>query len=83
MDEYTATFEIESKADARAVERLLGRLYDSVREESRTVRDETGDSTATLAQFEALREAAGDGKPGRLTVTLERREESFEGSDGA
>ncbi|RDI72705.1 hypothetical protein [Halopelagius longus] len=81
MDEHTATFEIESKTDARAVERLLSQLYDSVREESRTVRDETGDSTATLAQFETLREAAKDGKPGTLTVVLEQREETFGGGD--
>jgi hypothetical protein len=78
MEEYEATFEIESKRDADAVERLLSRLYDSLREESRTVRDGTSDSTEMLTQFEAVRDAARDRNPGTLTVVLERRNEPFE-----
>ena len=79
MDEYAATFEIESKADAHAVERLLNRLYDAVREESRTVRKGTSDSTATMTDFAALRDAARRHAPGRLTVVYERREDEFGG----
>lgn len=78
MDQYEATFEIESTSDARAVERMVTQLYDSVREESRTVREQSGDSTAVLDQFEAIREVARDPAPGRLTVVYERRDEPFD-----
>jgi hypothetical protein len=78
MEEYEATFEIESRTDAYAVEKALSRLYDTVREESRTVRGGTADSTELLEQFAALRDAAQEPMPGRLTVTFERSEESFE-----
>jgi hypothetical protein len=78
MDEYEATFEIASKNDARAVERLLNRLYDTLREESRTVRSGTGDSTEMLEQFECLRDAAGQQKPGTLKVVFEQQGRSFE-----
>ena len=79
MEEYEATFEVDSKTDAHAVERLLERLYDSVREESRTLREGTGDSAEMLAQFEAIRDAARDRRPGKLTVVYERRDGEFEG----
>lgn len=78
MDIYEATFEIKSQPDANAVERVLTRLYDSLREESRTVRNETSDSTEMLAQFEAIRAAAADPAPGSLTVIYKRKDESFE-----
>jgi hypothetical protein len=78
MDEHEARFEIESKHDADAVERLLSRLYDSLREESRTVRDGTSDSTEMLEEFETLRDAARDRMPGTLTVVLEQRDEPLE-----
>ena len=79
MEKYEAAFEIESNTDALAVERLLNRLYDAVREESRTVREGTGDSTETIADFAALREAARRHAPGRLTVVYERRADEFGG----
>ena len=79
MEEYEATFEVDSKTDAHTVERLLDRLYDSVREESRTLREGTGDSAQMLAQFEAIRDAARDRRPGKLTVVYEQREGGFEG----
>ena len=78
MDEYEATFEIESATDAYAVERLLNRLYDTLREETRTLRTETGDSTQMLERFESLRDAARTERPGKLTVVFEQRGESFE-----
>ena len=58
MERYAATFEIESKTDAHAVDRLLNRLYDAVREESRTLRAETSDSAETMAEFAAMSDAA-------------------------
>lgn len=78
MEEYEATFEIESKSAAHAMERSLARLYDSLREESRTVREGTGDSSEMLEQFAAIRDAARDPAPGTLTVTYERTGESFD-----
>ena len=79
MDEHQATFSIETRSEAHAVERLLERLYDSVREETRTVREGSGDATETLAQFRALRDAAKRQAPGTLTVVYEQEETAFEG----
>jgi len=79
MEEYEATFEVDSKTDAYAVERLMERLYDSLREESRTVREGSSDSTEMLEQFEAIRDAARRHNPGQLTVVYEQRDEEFEG----
>lgn len=78
MDEFEATFTIESNSEARAVERTLVRLYDTLREESRTIAADTADATAMLAEFESIREAAGRHRPGTLTVVLEQRDEPFE-----
>ena len=78
MEEYEATFVIESKSDASAVERLMNQLYDSLREEARTVREGTEDSARMLEQFKAIRDAARRPKPGRFTVVYERQEEGFE-----
>jgi uncharacterized membrane protein len=74
MDERTAEFEIESKTDARAIERLLDRLYDSLREESRTLREGSSDSTTMLEQFEAVRDATRDHSTGTLRITYEAGE---------
>lgn len=79
MDEYTAVFEIDSKTDAYAVERLMDRLYDSLREESRTLADGSSDSTAVLEQFERIRDAARRPTPGKFTVIYESRDETFDG----
>ena len=78
MGEYEATFEITSKTDAYAVEQALARLYDSLREESRTVRGGSSDSAEMLEQFATLRDAARDPTPGTLTVSYEQQGESFE-----
>lgn len=77
---HEATFDIETKADAYAVEKLLERVYDSVREESRSLRPDSTDSTDTLAEFEKLREAADTYSPGRLTVTYEQYDDGFAGA---
>ena len=78
MDEFRASFEIESKSDAYAVERDLNRMYDSLREEARTLRKGTEDSTEMLEEFEAVRNAARSRSPGTLTVVYESREDAFE-----
>jgi hypothetical protein len=77
MNEYEATFDVASKTDAYAVERALDRLYDTLREESRTVREGTSDSTEMLEQFAAVRDAVRDPTPGTLTVRYEQHGESF------
>lgn len=79
MEEHEATFEIETESEAYAVERLMERLYNAVREESRTIRAESGDATAMISEFETLRDASQRRMPGSLTVTFEQRDESFEG----
>lgn len=78
MREHEAVFEIDSKSDAYAVERLVNRLYDTVREETRTRRPASSDPTEVLAQFEAIRDAAQHTTPGTLTVRYESRDETFE-----
>ncbi|MFB6104512.1 MAG: hypothetical protein ABEJ57_05425 [Halobacteriaceae archaeon] len=78
MTEYEATFQIDSESDAYAVARLMAAVYDSLREESRTLREGSSDSSEMIVQFRELREAARQPKPGRLTVTFEQRDEAFE-----
>lgn len=78
MQEFTATFEIETRTDAHAVERLLARLHDTIREESRTLREGTEDSAAVMSQFASLRDAARRTRPGRLTIVFEQRDEAFD-----
>lgn len=79
MAEYEAVFEIDSKTDAHAVERLMERLYDSLREESRTRREGSSDSTEMLEQFETIRNATRRPTPGKLRVIYESRDEEFDG----
>lgn len=78
MDEYTAVFEIDSKSDAYAVERLMNRMYDSLREESRTLAAETSDSTDMLTQFKTIRDVARTPTPGKLTLIYETRNDGFD-----
>jgi len=79
MDKYEAVFEINSKTDAHAVELLMERLYNSLREESRTLRKGSSDSTEMLEQFETIRNATRKPMPGRLILRYEARDEAFEG----
>lgn len=78
MNEHEATFEIDSVSDAYAVERLMNTVYDTLREESRTIREGSSDSTGMMEQFQEVRDAARQPMPGRLTVRLEQRSEEFE-----
>jgi len=79
MPTHEATFEIDSKRDAYAVRTMLEQTYNTVREESRSVRDGTDDATKMLASFEELKQAATEPTPGRLTITYEETEGEFEG----
>ena len=78
MTRHRATFEIDEKTDSYAASRILERVYDTVREESRTVREGTDDATALLAEFESLRDAVDHSRPGTLTVTYERSDGEFD-----
>lgn len=79
MSTHEATFEIDSKRDAYAVRTMLEQTYNTVREESRSVRDGTDEAEELLASFEELKRAAKEPTPGRLTITYEETEGDFEG----
>lgn len=72
MSRYEASFEIDSKTDSYAARRILERVYDTVREESRSVRDGSEDTTTLLQGFKTLRDAAKRPATGKLTITYER-----------
>ncbi|MFB6119368.1 hypothetical protein [Halosegnis sp.] len=78
MSSHEATFEIDSRTDAYAARRVLERMFDTIREESRSVRDGTEDADDLLAAFEQLRDAAQEPTPGRLTVTYEQDDGDFD-----
>jgi uncharacterized membrane protein len=79
MSRYEASFEVDSKTESHAVHRLLERVYDTVREESRTVRKDSDDASELLAEFETLRDAAKEPSPGELRIVYERYDDDFEG----
>lgn len=78
MVRYEASFEIDSKTDSYAARRILERVYDTIREESRSVREGTDDASELLQEFETLRDAVKDPMPGRLTITYEQYDDEFE-----
>lgn len=72
MSRHEASFEIDSKTDSYAARRILEQAYDTIREESRSVREGTDDADALLREFKALRDAAANPAEGKLTITYER-----------
>lgn len=78
MSQYEASFEIDSKTDSYAARRILERVYDTVREESRSTREGTDDAEELLEAFQALRDAAKTPTPGRLTISYEQYDGEFE-----
>lgn len=78
MPRYEASFEIDSKTDSYAALRVLEQVYDTIREESRSVRNGSDDAEELLGEFQTLRDAAKHRTPGRLTITYERYDEGFE-----
>lgn len=79
MTRHEATYEINSRADERAVRRLLDRTYDTLREELREVGGDGGDRKDVLQEFETLRDAAKDPSSGRLTIVYESDDPAAEG----
>jgi len=78
MTRYEATFEIDSKTDSYATRRILEQAYNTIREESRSVRAGSEDADALLEGFETLRDAAKEPTAGRLTITYEQYDERFD-----
>jgi hypothetical protein len=78
MSQYEASFEIDSKTDSYAARRMLEQVHDTIREESRSVREGTDDADELLAEFRTLRDAVKRPGPGRLTVTYEQYDRGFE-----
>ena len=82
MTQHEASFEIDSMADSNATRRILEHAYDTIREESRTVREGSEDATELLDSFKTLRDAARrSSSPGRLTITYRRFDEEFDSSE--
>jgi hypothetical protein len=77
MRRYEATFEIDSKADAHAVSRLMDRVYDSLREESTIITEGETESNQMLEAFDALRDAVGHEASGRFTIIYEERDDEM------
>lgn len=77
MARYEASFEIDEKTDSYAVRRILERVYDTIREESRSVRDGTDDATELLQEFKSIRDAVNHPTPGKLTIVFEQYDREF------
>lgn len=78
MSRYEASFEIESKTDSYATRRILEQIYDTIREESRSVREGSDDASELLQAFSTLRDEAKRPAAGKLTVVYERYDDAFE-----
>ena len=78
MSSYEASFEIDSKTDSYAARRILEQVYDTIREESRSVREWSEDGDELLEEFQMLRDAARDQTSGRLTITYEQYDDDFD-----
>jgi hypothetical protein len=78
MSQYEASFEIDSKTDSYAARRMLEQVYDTVREESRSVPERTDNAEELLEELRTLRDAAKQPTPGRLTITYEQFDGEFE-----
>lgn len=78
MARYEASFEIDSKTDSYAARRIFEQVYDTIREESRSVREGSDDGSELLQQFRTLREQAENPSPGKLTITYEQYDGDFD-----
>ncbi|SIR33071.1 hypothetical protein SAMN05421858_2282 [Haladaptatus litoreus] len=78
MARHEATFEIRSKSDAHAINLLMDRVYDSLREQSTTVEGKTKLPNEMLETFDSLRTATNRETPGTLTIVYEEENEPFE-----
>ena len=79
MSRHVASFEIDSKTDSYAARRILERVYDTIREESSSGREDSDDASELLESFKTLRDAAKRPTTGKLTITYEQYDPEFEG----
>ncbi|WP_458187936.1 hypothetical protein [Haladaptatus sp. NG-WS-4] len=75
MSRYEASFEINSKSDSYANRRLLEKAYDTIREESQSVQEDTDDESELIREFKSLRDAARQPAAGKLTIVYEQYDE--------
>ncbi len=78
MSRYVASFEIDSKTDSYAARRILERVYDTIREESSSVLEDSVNTSELLESFKTLRDAAKRPTAGKLTITYEQYDDEFE-----
>ncbi|XVH30596.1 hypothetical protein ACNS7O_09315 [Haloferacaceae archaeon DSL9] len=78
MTHYEAVFEIDSPSDARAIESMLTRLHDSLREESMVAGGSEAATNEMLTAFASVRDAVDHDRPGRLTIVYESFDETDE-----
>ncbi|RDZ33931.1 MULTISPECIES: hypothetical protein [unclassified Haloferax] len=78
MSRHVASFEIDSQTDSYAARRILERVYDTIREESSSGREDSPDTSELLESFKALRDAAKRPTAGKLTITYEQYDDEFE-----
>ncbi|WP_458186328.1 hypothetical protein [Haladaptatus sp. NG-WS-4] len=78
MSRYEASFEIDSKTDSYAARRILEQVYDTIREESLSGREDSTDTSELLESFETLRDATKRPTAGKLTITYEQYDDAFE-----
>lgn len=78
MVRHEASFEIDSKQDSYAVRRVFERIYDTIREETQSNPGGSDDVNEVLREFEMLREAVRRPTPGKLTITYDRYDETFD-----
>ncbi|WP_410766332.1 hypothetical protein [Haloferax sp. DFSO60] len=67
-----ASFESDSKTDSYAARRILERVYDTIREESSSGREDSDETSEPLETFKTLRDAAKRPRVGTLTITYEQ-----------
>lgn len=72
MSRHEASFEINSETDSYAARRILEQAYDTIREESKSVRENSDDSSELLRSFRTLRDSAKRTTDGELTITYEQ-----------
>lgn len=78
MPRYEASFEVDSKTDAYAAMHILERTYDTIREESRSVREGSEDASELLREFRTLRDEAKEPTRGKLTIVYEQYDDGFD-----
>lgn len=78
MSRHEVSFEIDSKTDSYAARRIMEQAYDTIREETRSVREDDDDASSLLREFRTLRDAVKQPTPGKLTITYERYDDEFD-----